>query len=364
MKIDLEAGSVDLVTGVVEREGGRARLTRNERLVLSYLVDRPFEDVSRDTLLGDVLGVPDSVITRSLDVLVARLRRKLEHDPRSPIIIVTAHGCGYRYLPAAVAPVSNSKGVVRQKPAAWDLRAGSLRFFFDRAVVMDSEGYSTDLTPQELLVVKALAEAPGMTLDVRELALRVVGRATAKRAVSSTVHRLRQKLRMSDFIESVRGIGYRLNAEKRTVIVNESGAALESVAQCVTTVLGLVDCMIYVRDGEQLRQWVACDTQRGFCGKVVEPLVLEFGRGIVGACAESGEAQLVADTKRDPRYVPDTIPGRSEMCVPVVHAARVVAVVDSESPDPSAFSPQDVNRLAAMVEIAKGSFLDRGSGCL
>jgi two-component system, OmpR family, response regulator len=39
------------------------------------------------------------VFPRTIDVLVARLRRKLESNPRSPTILRTIRGAGYRFEP-------------------------------------------------------------------------------------------------------------------------------------------------------------------------------------------------------------------------------------------------------------------------
>ncbi|PWC31553.1 two-component system response regulator TorR [Azospirillum sp. TSO22-1] len=75
--------------------GDLVKLTRAEYELLSALVGRPGVVLSRDYLMDQInhrIWAPND---RSIDVLVGRLRRKLEPDPRSPTIIVTAHGEGY-----------------------------------------------------------------------------------------------------------------------------------------------------------------------------------------------------------------------------------------------------------------------------
>ncbi|MBP2316873.1 two-component system response regulator TorR [Azospirillum soli] len=75
--------------------GELIKLTRAEYELLSALVSRPGVVLSRDHLMDQInhrIWAPND---RSIDVLVGRLRRKLEPDPRSPTIIVTAHGEGY-----------------------------------------------------------------------------------------------------------------------------------------------------------------------------------------------------------------------------------------------------------------------------
>lgn len=75
--------------------GELVKLTRAEYELLSALVGRPGVVLSRDHLMDQInhrIWAPND---RSIDVLVGRLRRKLEPNPRSPTIIVTAHGEGY-----------------------------------------------------------------------------------------------------------------------------------------------------------------------------------------------------------------------------------------------------------------------------
>jgi DNA-binding response OmpR family regulator len=71
-------------------------LTHREFELLSYLADRRDVVVHRDELLRAVWGYLDSdIVTRTVDFAVARIRRKIEEDPRHPQFIRTAHGDGY-----------------------------------------------------------------------------------------------------------------------------------------------------------------------------------------------------------------------------------------------------------------------------
>ena len=40
---------------------------------------------------------------RSIDILVSRLRRKMEDDPRTPRLIMTVRNGGYQFMPETVA---------------------------------------------------------------------------------------------------------------------------------------------------------------------------------------------------------------------------------------------------------------------
>ena len=71
-------------------------LTRGEFAVLRMFVARPGRVISRDTLL-DAFTDRLEPFDRSIDVLVGRLRKKIEADPKQPRLIVTVPGEGYRF---------------------------------------------------------------------------------------------------------------------------------------------------------------------------------------------------------------------------------------------------------------------------
>jgi two-component system alkaline phosphatase synthesis response regulator PhoP len=84
----------------------RAQLWRDDELVelsaLEYKLLRHFiahrgEVLSRDELLDRVWGYDATPQTRTVDVHVASLRRKIEDHPAKPRHIVTVHGLGYRF---------------------------------------------------------------------------------------------------------------------------------------------------------------------------------------------------------------------------------------------------------------------------
>lgn len=65
-----------------------------------------------------------------------------------------------------------------------------------------------------------------------------------------------------------------------------------------------------------------------------------LGSGVVGEVAASGSPVLIDDVRAWPNYV-ETMPGaRSELCVPVKHHGRIVAVLNIESTRPAAFHGQ------------------------
>jgi len=78
----------------------RVELTAAEFNLLQTFVQSAQRVLSRDQLLDMAGG--DSY-DRSIDILVSRLRRKMEDEPRSPRLIMTVRNGGYQFMPETVA---------------------------------------------------------------------------------------------------------------------------------------------------------------------------------------------------------------------------------------------------------------------
>ena len=74
--------------------------TRREVEILQYLAANPERPVSRDELLSRVWGYARhlDLETRTVDIHIAKLRRKIEPEPANPRHLVTVRGAGYRLL--------------------------------------------------------------------------------------------------------------------------------------------------------------------------------------------------------------------------------------------------------------------------
>lgn len=75
--------------------GEEVRLTRGEFELLAALLRQPGRVLTRDNLLDEISHRDWDPNDRTVDVLVARLRRKIEVDPAAPRLIITEHGVGY-----------------------------------------------------------------------------------------------------------------------------------------------------------------------------------------------------------------------------------------------------------------------------
>ncbi len=74
--------------------------TLREMQILQYLNTHSERPVSRDELLTKVWGYANNLQleTRTVDIHIAKLRRKIEPDPANPAYLVTVRGAGYRLL--------------------------------------------------------------------------------------------------------------------------------------------------------------------------------------------------------------------------------------------------------------------------
>jgi TolB-like protein/DNA-binding winged helix-turn-helix (wHTH) protein len=89
---------LDLDACTLNRESGEAiALTRGEFALLREFVRRPGRVLSRDFLLDAAVGRRNAPFDRSVDVMVGRLRKKVEPDPKQPSVIQTVPGEGYRF---------------------------------------------------------------------------------------------------------------------------------------------------------------------------------------------------------------------------------------------------------------------------
>ena len=96
--VELGDVCIDLDSNRVTRAGKAIALSRAELRLLKYLVERRGTLVSREELLQNVWGMDANTLSRTVDVHMAALRKKIEPDPRYPRFILTLKGAGYKLL--------------------------------------------------------------------------------------------------------------------------------------------------------------------------------------------------------------------------------------------------------------------------
>jgi two-component system phosphate regulon response regulator OmpR len=84
-----------------ERGGTEVPLTSMEYELLRVFAEHPNQVLSRDRLLTLTRNREWEPFDRSIDIRIARLRRKVEEDPENPRAIRTVRGAGYMFVPGA-----------------------------------------------------------------------------------------------------------------------------------------------------------------------------------------------------------------------------------------------------------------------
>ncbi|SBT17881.1 Transcriptional regulatory protein OmpR [Marinomonas gallaica] len=87
-----------------DQQGDEVILTLGEFSLLETLATRPDRVLSREQIIDLSRGLETEVFDRTVDVLILRLRRKLEANPKAPEFIKTQRGLGYLFQ----GPVSKS----------------------------------------------------------------------------------------------------------------------------------------------------------------------------------------------------------------------------------------------------------------
>jgi DNA-binding response OmpR family regulator len=91
---DLEVSPAELRA----RRGDQAlELSLREVRILRLFFEHAGEVVDRDLLFRECWGIDSYPNSRTIDQHISKLRKKVERDARSPEIIKTVHGAGYRY---------------------------------------------------------------------------------------------------------------------------------------------------------------------------------------------------------------------------------------------------------------------------
>ena len=88
---------VDFKKAELRKRGKPVEVTARELKLLEYFIAHRGEVVPRERLLDHVWEYDGAPLTRTVDMHVAKLRKKIETDPADPRIIVTVHRMGYKF---------------------------------------------------------------------------------------------------------------------------------------------------------------------------------------------------------------------------------------------------------------------------
>ena len=90
-KIKFDNIEIDLNKSKIIRDGNEFKINSSERKILDKMIGSPGETFSREEI-GKIIDLEKE---RSVDVIITRLRKKIEIDPKNPKYLQTIRGTGY-----------------------------------------------------------------------------------------------------------------------------------------------------------------------------------------------------------------------------------------------------------------------------
>ncbi len=171
-----------------------------------------------------------------------------------------------------------------------------------------------------------------------------------------------EKIRTQELISE--NLQYQLEVEQVTNYFTMSMSKRENVddllwdvvRQCISK-LNFEDCVIYLKDESsgmllQKAAWGPKGKQSEtdeVPGKIVSPIEIAPGKGIVGSVAISGLPEIVPDVTKDYRYIVDDKQRLSEITVPIIYDKDVIGVIDSESSKKDFYSHRHLKILTTIA---------------
>jgi TolB-like protein/DNA-binding response OmpR family regulator len=256
---------------LTKSDGTDVPLTRGEFSLLREFVQRPERVLTRDQLMRTLVGRSAEVFDRSVDMLVSRLRRKIEPDFKRPSLIVTVPGAGYKFAgkievvtEAVIGQIDQSAGAIRDSRASFDdlgpvdQSAGKPSLavlpFDNLAGDPDQEYFSDGLTDDlitelsrntSLLVISRHSSFSfrGSTTDLRQIARDLRVRYIVEGSVRRAASRVRVNAKLIDA-----ELGGHIWAERYDRAVKDVFAVQDEIVDAVTTAINPV-----VDDAEQRR---------------------------------------------------------------------------------------------------------------
>lgn len=126
------------------------------------------------------------------------------------------------------------------------------------------------------------------------------------------------------------------------------------IAENVIENFGFSDCVIYDLNEEKkvLEQLAAYGKTKTKGRKILNPISIPFGEGIVGWVANNAKAEIIKDTRQDSRYIPDDQVRLSEICVPIIYEGKVLGVIDSMHDEVNFFTQKHLESLETIANLA------------
>ncbi len=97
-RMEFEGMTIDTDTRSVTVDGAPVELTSMEYELLVTLARRHGKKLSRDDILSELRGIDAAILTRSVDIMISRLRQKIGDSVKPPRFIQTIWGRGYSFV--------------------------------------------------------------------------------------------------------------------------------------------------------------------------------------------------------------------------------------------------------------------------
>ena len=89
--IEFQNIRIDLNKQIILQNDSEYKINSTEKTILEAMIHSPGKSFSRDEI-GKIINLDKE---RSIDVIITRLRKKIEIDPKSPKFLQTIRGAGY-----------------------------------------------------------------------------------------------------------------------------------------------------------------------------------------------------------------------------------------------------------------------------
>ena len=89
--IEFDNIKIDLNKLIIHKNKDEFKINNTEKVILEKMINSPGESFSRD-YIGNLIDIDKE---RSIDVIITRLRKKIELDPKNPKYLQTIRGTGY-----------------------------------------------------------------------------------------------------------------------------------------------------------------------------------------------------------------------------------------------------------------------------
>lgn len=125
---------------------------------------------------------------------------------------------------------------------------------------------------------------------------------------------------------------------------NKEDDVLWSIAENCISKLDLEDCVIYIlnKKNNSLVQKAALGNKALPQRKILSPIQIKVGKGIVGSVAKTKTKELINNLSKDTRYIIDDCKRNSELAVPIIYKDTFYGVLDSEHSNKDFFTEKHV----------------------